>query len=1261
MTKFRSGIVALLFTDIEHTPELFQRLSGSRIRALWRTLFDLLRTTLGTQVGHEVKNLGDGLMVVFPSVRDAVACAVSLQQAISLHNKKQGNDYGLQARVGIHIGEPIHDKGDYMGMPVLIAKRLCEFAQGGQILATDLVRRLVGPHGGHAFWEMGMVSLRGIGEPVAVCEVAWSPIVEDSPGRFPLPPLLENSRGGSFAGRGKEMTQLRKHWARVRAGQCQLVMLAGDTGIGKTRLAAEFALAAHAEGATILFGSTEKDMIPYRPFAEALRHYIISCPADTLRSQVGTGGTELARLVPELAQRLPELGALPQVGSGNEHLPLIDAISNFLTQVSQASPVILVLDNLNRADELTLLLLQHIVRSREQSPLLILGTYRPMELSQSHPLSETLAGLGRDSAFRKLSLEGLDREEIGAMISTRVGQEPPPTLVRSFHELTEGNPYFVEEVLRRFTETGGICEHDGRPRADQTIDDVGIPDGVKEVIGRRLSQLSEECKGVLTIASVVGREFGLDALERASGLPGVRLLELMEEAVAVHIVTEAAAGDRYRFSHALIHEIFYDGLSSTRRVRLHGQTLQHADSDGVKLAYEVLGGSGPYVIAIGLGNCSAVRPRNIRLARHWGRVSRFCRVILYDRRGVGSSDSPERGYSLLAGVEDLRAVLDAVGVGRAVIWGLADGGPLTIAFAARYPERTAGVILAGTTPRVYNSEDFTLGINPAIVQLFLGTDTMDRARAVSLLTYSRHDSQAARGNAEVMRQIPEHAWRKIMAAIGISDARPFLSQMRSPVLIIHDPDNDYIPVEAAYYLHEHLPHSELEVTDEYGEDLYGDALYRKIEEFVGAVADHHHNTYDLADHHCMKTQETLSAGDPGQASLHAELALKFAADAGPSFLTAKCHLGKAYVMHELGKHGEAEKNLTRAFSVAREVNSLRAEFNAFWAAAEFALDLGDEASCLRALRKALAMGRERGYLTTLLDRPTTTAKLCVKALETEIETEYVQRIIMKQNLMPDKPPLHLESWPWAVKIYTLGRFGLVIGGKPVQFPRKAQQKLLAMLKVLIAFGGREVREEQISDVLWPDAEGDMAHKSFAPTLHRLRKFLRHHDALQLRDGHLTLDPRYCWVDVWAFGRLLGQADAKWGEGSNAEAAQMTQKAIDIYRGAFLAGEIWEPWTVPIRERLRSKFLRGIEKLGSYWEDLEEWGRALECYRRALEADQLAEEFYRRLMLCHQQLGQKAEAIGIYDRCKQTLSAALGIEPAPETEAIRKSLLSEKNS
>jgi DNA-binding SARP family transcriptional activator len=414
-------------------------------------------------------------------------------------------------------------------------------------------------------------------------------------------------------------------------------------------------------------------------------------------------------------------------------------------------------------------------------------------------------------------------------------------------------------------------------------------------------------------------------------------------------------------------------------------------------------------------------------------------------------------------------------------------------------------------------------------------------------------------------------------------------------------------------------------------------------------------------YHFPRIRERLFRGELGQASLHAEIALKFSKMVGSPISTVQCHLLKAQVLHEMAKNREAAYHLTQTFSLARGMGSKIAEFYGLLTEAHFALDQGKESSALTSLKKALTMGKEKGYFTSLLDWPSSMARLCSKALEAGIEIEYVRDLIRKLHIVPEVSRPNPEAWPWPLKIFTLGRFEVVKDGKPVRFSKK----LLTLLKALVAFGGKEVKEDQITDILWPESDGDVAHQSFEITLHRLRQLIGLNEAVQLHEGRITLDPRYCWVDAWAFEGSVDQADASWRKDPRRkgapEAIDQTLKATTSYHGAFLPGDTSDPWTHSIRERLRSKFLRCVVKLGDHWQRNGQWEKAAEYYQKGLEVDEIIEEFYQSLMIIYQRLGRRAEALSVYTRCRRALSSALGIEPSLETEVIRKSLLADKNS
>lgn len=286
--------------------------------------------------------------------------------------------------------------------------------------------------------------------------------------------------------------------------------------------------------------------------------------------------------------------------------------------------------------------------------------------------------------------------------------------------------------------------------------------------------------------------------------------------------------------------------------------------------------------------------------------------------------------------------------------------------------------------------------------------------------------------------------------------------------------------------------------------------------------------------------------------------------------------------------------------------------------------------------------------------PAPLARLCALALERDIEADAARTLIRRLRLAP--PDSGVSEWPRPIKVHTMGQFTVQKDGTPIEASRKAQRKPLELLKALIAFGGRDVSETRLAEALWPDAEGDAALRALDTTLHRLRKLLGADEALLVRNGRLTLDPRYCWVDVWAFDRLVDQN--RHGEPANRRFdLASAEKVLALYGGAFLSEETEAVWALSERERLRSRFLRYVEALGRHWEQTGQWERAVECYLSGLEVDHLAEGLYQRLMTAYHRLGRRAEALGVYQRCRKTLSALLGVEPSERTEEICRKIVS----
>lgn len=405
-------------------------------------------------------------------------------------------------------------------------------------------------------------------------------------------------------------------------------------------------------------------------------------------------------------------------------------------------------------------------------------------------------------------------------------------------------------------------------------------------------------------------------------------------------------------------------------------------------------------------------------------------------------------------------------------------------------------------------------------------------------------------------------------------------------------------------------------------------------------------------HHFIQSMISLQAGNPAEAQAHGLKMLELSAESGHPFPEAWARTLIAQAAYETGDIASAEKGLAAAERFFQSVESHIYEFSTLLIRAYFLLGKGKESQGMEILDKALKLGLQKGYTSSsTLSRSKVWSILCAKALGAGIEVEYVRALIRKRRLSPPSPTSECENWPWPVNIYTLGRFEVFIDGKRLEFSGKPPRRILSLLKSIVAFGVCGTNEEKLIDFLWPDSDGDVAHDSFSVAIHRLRQLLGNEKALIMRDGCPRLDPSICWVDAHAFEELLDRAE---GEGPD-EGERLRGKALALYKGQFLE-ESGESWLISCRERLRNKFLRAVWRRGDLLEESGRFDLALELYRRGLDADQLAEELYRRIMRCHRAAGRRCEAISAYERCKKILRSVLGIDPSRETEALYRSLL-----
>jgi class 3 adenylate cyclase/tetratricopeptide (TPR) repeat protein len=613
-----TATATFLFCDLVGSTALLSRLGDDAGDEIRRECYAVFREALAAHGGREVKSTGDGVFAVFPtSVGKAVACGIAMQRGMARLDLAHPQ-LGLGLRVGIAVGEAKAEEGDWYGTPVVEAERLCGAAHRGQILVADVVRTLAGTRGRYSFRSVGALELKGLARPLPACQVEWSPpqarggatrpaTPPEPQGQaaleVPLPAVVTAARRGMFVGREVEQERLARAWADAKAGRRQVVLVAGEPGIGKTRLAAELAAVVHGEGAVVLWGRCDEGLgVAFQPVVEALRHYVRHSSDGLLDGQLGRGRAELARLVPELAEGRSDL-AVPAADAESDRMRLFDAVSDLLGSVARSRPLLLVQDDLHWAAIPTLLLIRHLARPAEDR-VLVVGTYRDTELDPGHPLLGVLADLRREPTVARLAVQGLDEKAVAAFVEAAAGRalrdHVALGLAPALHAETEGNPFFVGQFLDHLVETGALEDRDrGRPTS-LPVDQLGVPEGVRDVVGSRVARLPEATRRALDVAAVIGREFTVAVLERIpeAGTDADTLLGALEGAARARLVQEVPGKlGRFGFVHDVVRQTLYRGLSGPRRARLHRRVgealagLPRAEAQTAVVAHHFVAGA----------------------------------------------------------------------------------------------------------------------------------------------------------------------------------------------------------------------------------------------------------------------------------------------------------------------------------------------------------------------------------------------------------------------------------------------------------------------------------------------------------------------------------------------------------------------------------------------------------------------------------------------------------------------------------------------
>jgi DNA-binding SARP family transcriptional activator/class 3 adenylate cyclase len=606
-----TGVVTFLLTDIEDSSGLWEA-DPEAMAAVLELHDELIARTVDAHAGRLLKTKGEGdaTVTAFRRSSDAVAAAVAIQEALGAASWPGGLE--LRVRIALHTGEAHERGGDYFGPALNRAARLRALAGGGTTVVSQATAEIVRDRLPRevALVDLGRHVLRGLSRPENVFELR--PVAAQAaplPGAVAVEPAAPEpaaeTPGGAFVGRQRELAELLGGLDDAFAGRGRLFLLGGEPGIGKSRLAEELTARAAARGARVLVGRCwEAGGAPaYWPWVQSLRTYARECDDTTLRAQLGASAAELAHIIPELRGRFPNLPESLGVDSEGARFRLFDATADFLRKASESRPIVLVLDDLHAADVPSLLLLRFLARELGSTRVLLLGAYRDVDPTPGQPLTEMLMEVAREPVTRRIALGGLSEREVAQYVQRTASEIASPELVTGVYAETEGNPLFVGEIVR-------LLSVEGMPSESAAEARLAIPQSTRDVIARRLSHLSAECDRMLVLASVIGREFELEPLARMGGVSEDELLDLLDEALTARVVSDIPDRPRHlRFAHVLIRDTLYEGLISTRRVRLH------------QLAVEALEGlygdeAGPHVAELAYHSVAARDPdKGLRYAR----------------------------------------------------------------------------------------------------------------------------------------------------------------------------------------------------------------------------------------------------------------------------------------------------------------------------------------------------------------------------------------------------------------------------------------------------------------------------------------------------------------------------------------------------------------------------------------------------------------------------------------------------------------------